>query len=769
MTQKLGTKAQVGASLFVAIGVATACASKLPEGKLDIIDANNAVTTGDGDGDDVVGDGDGGDGDGTPVERNDATCLDSPKTRFRKLRPEGVDHQAALDAMTEMTVDQKIAMLSGGQICPFKDCDFDATGVPALGIKDFRLRDGPRGVHTADGTKATTFAVPAARGASFDTDLEMRIGQATGREMAALNLDLMLAPQVNTIRHPRWARAQESYSEDPVVLGKFGAAYTRGVQEYVPACPKHFAANNTDENRETMSANVDEQTLRENYTRAFKIVVEEADPACIMASYNRVNSIHSTENEHLLTDILRTDWNWEGFVISDWWASTPQNGAESLNAGLDLEMPDESAFVTLQGALDDGDVTGARIDEAALRILNVRARFGQLEPGYNEDPEDASLVDDPAHKALARESAEKGAVLLKNEGEILPISDSVGSILVMGPDALVPITDTITEGIAHGLGDRGSSNTYPPYAVSYLDGITARAGQAGVSVGHSVTPSEAAGADLIIIPVTMKHEDEGEAFGGGGDRDDLTLGGGHPTHWQTKPTQFINQVAAVNPNVVVLIATGSAVIVEDWIDSAPGIVHTFYPGQEAGNAVANLLFGDVNFSAKLPFTVARNEADYPIFGNASDNVTMDYLHGYRKFDTEALSPRYWFGHGLSYTTFEYSDFEILCDSISADGAINAVVNVTNTGTVAGDEVVMAFIGYPNTRARRPNKEIKQWRRTGMLAPGDTAQVFFSIPVRELAYWGDAGWQLEMVEHSLIVAPTADPADPKKLELPVSFE
>lgn len=763
MTYKLGTKAQVGAALFVAFGVTSACASKLPE-NIKLVN-ENAV----GDGDTGDGDGDTGDGDGTPVDRNDPSCLDSPKTRLRKLRPDGEDHPAALDAIATMTVTEKIAMLSGGQICPFKDCDFDATGVPNLGIKDFVLRDGPRGIHSSDGTEATTFSVPAARGASFDLDLETRIGRAMGREMAALNMDLMLAPQVNLIRHPRWARSQESYSEDPYVLGKMGAAYVRGVQEFVPACAKHFAANNTDENRETMSSNLDEQTLRENYTKAFQILVEEADPGCIMASYNRVNSVHSTENEHLLTDILRTDWGWEGFVISDWWSTTPQNGAETLNAGLDLEMPDESAFITLTGDLNNGDITGSRIDEAALRILNVRARFGQLEDNYNEDALNPSIVNDPNHKALARESAEKGAVLLKNEGPILPIGSSVTSIMVMGPDAVVPRKDTITEGTPHGLGDRGSSNTYPPYAISYLDGITSRAAQAGITVTQSSTAADAANADLIIIPVTMKHEDEGEAFGGGGDRDDLTFAGGHPTHWNPRPSQFINSVAAVNPNVVVLIATGSAVIVEDWINNVPGIVQTFYPGQEGGNAIASLLFGDVNFTAKLPFTVARSEADYPVFGNAMDNVNVDFLHGYRKFDTEALNPRFWFGYGLSYTTFAYSDLEILCDSITTDGAINAVVNVTNTGTVTGDEVVMAFIGYPNTAARRPNKEVKQWRRTGSLAPGATAQVFFSIPVRDLAYWGDSGWKLEMVEHSLIVAPTANPADPNKLEAPVTFQ
>ncbi len=751
---------------MLSFGLASACASKLPD-NIILVDPDE-VTDG-GDGDVVIGDGDG-DVDPPPVGFNDPSCQDSPKTRYVKLKPDGETHPAAEDAVVSMSVSEKIEMLSGGPVCPDKDCDFDGTGVPSLGIKDFRLRDGPRGVHTADGTEATTFAVPAARGASFDLDLENRIGEVVGEEMLALNLDLMLAPQVNTIRHPRWARAQESYSEDPYVLGKFGAAYTRGVQQHVPACAKHFAANNTDENRETMSANVDEQTLRENYTKAFQIIVEEADPACIMASYNRVNSIHSTENEYLLTNILRDDWRWEGFVISDWWSTTIRNGAGTLNAGLDLEMPDKSAFMTLQADLDAGDITGERIDEAVTRILNVRARFGQLEGGYNEDPINPSIVDEPDHRALARESAEKGAVLLRNEGNILPISgESVGSILLMGPDAFVPMTDTTAENVPHGLGDRGSSNTYPPYAISYIDGIGSRAAQAGITVDHSNTPADAANADLVIIPVTMKHEDEGEAFGGGGDRDDLTLGGGHPTHWDPRPTTLINQVAAVNPNVIVLIATGSAVIVEDWIDNVPGIVQTFYPGQEGGAAVANLLFGDVNFTAKLPFTVAKSESHYPYFGNADDNVNMDYLHGYRKFETEGIEPRYWFGHGLSYTTFEYSNLELMCDSISVDGAINARVTVTNTGQVAGDEAVMAFIGFPNTSARRPDKEIKQFRRTGMLEPGESAEVNFSIPVRDLSYWSDSGWTIEMVEHTLIVAPSADPNDPNKLELPVSFQ
>ncbi len=760
-------------ALGLCIGAGAACSSKLPPGAT--VEGDGDSTTGDGDGmtgdgDGTPGDGDGddtpGDGDGTtPVDRNDPSCMSKPLQRFKKLRPDGTDHPDAVAALSAMSVPEKIAILNGGQNCANYDCDFDGTGVPSLGILDFRMRDGPRGVHSHIPTeKSTTFAVAMARGASFDTELEYRVGRTQGREMDALRYDLSLSPQINTLRHPRWARAQESYSEDPYMMGKFGAAYTRGMQEYVPACPKHFAANNTDENRQTMSANLDEQTLRENYTMAFQIVVEEADPACIMAAYNRVNSIYATENPHLLTDILRTDWGWEGFVVSDWWSTVVNNGAAALNAGLDLEMPDQRAFQTLPGALNNNEITNARIDEAALRILNVRARFGQLAEDFTHNNANQAIVNDPEHIAIARETAEKGAVLLKNEGSILPIGGSVSSILMMGPDALVPVMTTNNQDIVHGLGDRGSSNTNPPYAVSYIDGINNRAEQASITVSHSNTVADAANADLIIIPVTMQHQDEGEAFGGGGDRDDMTFSGGHPTHWNPKPTTFINQVAAVNPNVIVLIATGSAVVIEDWIESAPGIVQTFYPGQEAGNAVASLLFGDINFSGKLPFTVGTSENQYPAFGNNTNNVTMEYYHGYKKFEVENLTPRYWFGHGLSYTTFAYSDLELLCDTSTVAGAVNAKVTVTNTGTVAGDEVVMAFIGYPNTAApRRPVKEIRQWHRTGLLAPGESKDVYFSISARDMRYWSDSGWVIENVEQRLIVAPSADPNHPNKLE------
>jgi beta-glucosidase len=764
--------ATLGLSTFVAVGCSKRVVQGPGTGGEGAAPATGSMPgVGDGDGDVTPGSG-GGSGAGPstvdPILPNDPSCQASPLVRANVLHKDGagVNHPDAVEIMSTLTPADQLELISGGPNCPSYNCDFDGTGIAAKGVPDFKMRDGPRGVHTHNGDKATSFAVAMARAASFDLSLEYAVGDVQGKEMLALNYDLALAPTINTLRHPGWARAQETYGEDPVLLGEMGAAFTNGIQQHVPACPKHFAGNNTDENRHSMMADMDEQTLRENYTRAFQITVEKSDPACIMAAYNGVSidgvGQRMTQQKHLLTDILRDDWGWGGFVVSDWWATDSNSGDLTLNAGTDYEMPDKVAFQSLPTGAAPG-----RIEEAAMRTLNARAVWGQLKDGYRSEAPVAGIVNEPAHKEVALRTGVDGAVLLHNDG-ILPIAPTVKSIIVMGPDAALPVTDTGTANTSHGMGDRGSSNTNPPYAVSYLDGIKARAG-AGVEVTSSTNPQDAAGKDIVIIPVTMAHEDEGEAFGGGGDRDSLTLGANHPVHWGgTKPTALIKAVAAVNPNVVVLIAVGGAVVIEDWGSSAKAIVHSFYQGQEAGNAMATLLWGDKNFNAKLPFTVAINAADYPIFGNKVDAVKFDYLHGYRKFEAEGLTPRYWFGYGLSYTTFAYSDLQLLCDASSQGGAVNAKITVTNTGTVAGREIVQAYIGYPNTAVRRPKKELKAFAKTDEIAPGASVDVYFSIPARDLAYWAAGGWTIENVEHELIVAASANPAETNALKVPFTL-
>ena len=687
-----------------------------------------------------------------------------------------VDAQAT-QLVSQMATTDKINILSGDHTTnPYATAGvaFRSLGVASLNIPNYPMRDGPRGMRNImPGDVSTAFAVAEARAASFDLDLEYQVGNLQGREMRAAKNELALAPVINTLRHPRWARAQETYGEDPVLLGEMGAAYVRGMQQPggCAACPKHYVLNDTDNNRMQANPNVDMQTLHENYSRPFEITVKKGDPACIMVAYNLVNGTHCTENKAILGDILRTQWGWGGFLVSDWSAAQAGHGAASMNAGLDLEMPVPSAFTTLNGDLTAGNLTSARLTEAATLVMNARTKFKTLDATYMASTATFSLAGAQEAVDLAKRTALEGAVLLKNDG-ILPLgtlATTIGSgtpkvttIAIVGPDNNLPVAPTAAQNVlknfVSGLGDRGSSQVVAPHAVSYAQGLQNRG---GVTIKQSTDSSAANGADVVIIPVSMAHEDEGESYGGGADRQNMNLTSIHPIHWTQKPAAFIQSVAAINPNVIVLLNVGSAVIVEDWMASAKAIIQTFYPGQEGGTALAALLFGDSNFSGKLPFTVGQNESDYPQFQNSgSAAATIDYYHGYRLFEKNAKPVRYWFGYGMSYTTYSYSNLQVLCSgsTIPSTGALNVQVTVTNTGKVAGDEVVELYIGYPNSKAaKRPVKELKTFKRV-TLAAGASQNVQLSIPASDTAYWDTTNnkWTVESVAHTVLVGPSADP-------------
>lgn len=715
--------------------------------------------------------GSGGSGNGPATGGMAMVGTDDPSCSSFTVKPAAVLTPMDANVATvvgQMSNDEKRQVLSGGDGEPnWTDAEgsaFRSLGVQHLNITNFAMRDGPRGMRSiVAGEIGTTFASAEARAAAFDLDLERRVGKFQGLDMRDAHNDLALAPVVNTLRHPRWARAQETYGEDPVLLGEMGAAYVNGMQleGKTAACPKHFVSNDTDNNRTSADPRVDEQTLRENYTRPFEIVVKKSDPACIMAAYNMVNDTHATQNKHILTDILRTDWKWAGFVLSDWEAALPGQGAASINAGLDLEMPTAKAFTA--AAIFSADVSSDTLNQAVKRILNARYKFKNFDSSYLNGPKNTNLANKPDNIALAKETEVKGAVLLKNDG-ILPLGAMAGTvgtglpnaktIAIVGPDNNIPTTpDNGTANTTSGLGDRGSSQTSPPHVISYAKGLMS----AGFTVKQSNDTSAANGADLVIIPVSMNHEDEGEAYGGGADRVDMTLSGTHPRHWTTKPAAFIKSVAAINKNVLVLLNVGSAIIVEDWIDSAKGVIQTFYPGQEGGTALAELLTGMSNFSGKLPFTVGQAESDYPPFNNSSPSFTVDYLHGYRHFEKNNKPVRYWFGYGQSYTTYKYSNLKVLCSKVSTMGRLNVQVTVQNTGKVAGTEIVQLYIGYPNTTARRPVKELKAFTRV-TLGAGESKDVTLSVPAQDMAYWATTGgWTVEKLAHKVLVGPSADPA------------
>jgi beta-glucosidase len=653
-------------------------------------------------------------------------------------------------------IEQRVRQMYG-----FPNCDYSGTqcfqqqAIEQQELPTWEMRDGPRGVRRLGAGPATAFPVPVARAASFDIDLEQRIGNAIGRQMLAFRYDLMLAPTVNTLRHPGWGRSQETYGEDTVVLGEMGAALVRGIQAHVPTCIKHFAANTTEGNRETVSANMDEQTLREIYTRQFQIAIEKSDPACVMAAYNQVNFTYSAENEHLLTDLLRNEWNWKGFVISDWGAV--KSTLPSALAGTDLEMPNNMYYGSLLGQLAGDQSLSERISQAVRRILNVKKHFGQLDAGFRRNDAyqnravDESIINQPEVLALAEEAAEKGMVLLENEDTLLPLPAGA-RVLVVGPD-----------GDVARLGDSGSSQVAP--ADNQV--ITPLAGLRAVGERHSASvdfQAELAGAlavaadyDAVVLVVSMQHSDEGEGYGGGDDRESLDLNGPHPEHWEVKPRAWLEQLAQVTSKLVVVLNVGGA-IVEPSLEQAQALLYSFYPGQSGGTALGRLLFGEVNFSGKLPFTVATDPSQYPVFGDSGTVATYDYLHGYRKFEREGLVPRYWFGSGISYASFSYSNLTVPCTAgVTPTGMLIAEIDVENTGAVAGTEIVQLYVGYPKTTARRSAKELKAFTRVE-LAPGEKKRVQLRVPARDFEYYDESiGWSLEFVQHEVLIGPSADPA------------
>ena len=674
-------------------------------------------------------------GSGTEVVGAAGICGDSPFVSKQTLE---TDERVAV-LLSGLSLSEKVEQMAG---FPTGAELFATPDNENAGIRGFKFRDGPRGVRLESGT-ATCFPVAVARAASWDLDLERRVGAAIAAETRGLGHNCLLAPTINTLRHPGWGRGQETYGEDPWFLGRMGIASVLGIQEHVPACVKHFAGNNIEDTRMTNNAVIDEQTLRENYTRQFEMVVEESDVACVMAAYNKVNGQYCCENEALLRTLLKGEWQFDGFVVSDWFAAI--HTVESALGGLDVEMPWRYLYEGLQLAVGSGQVQEELIDEAVERILRIKFKFGfaLLADQYGGDPD---VVESKAHIALAREAAQKAMVLLKNEGGVLPLQRSgLKRLAVVGKWATEPR-----------LGDAGSSNVTPSYAVTPFLGIKAAAGE-GVDVVTSPDSSAAAEADAAIVVVALTQQDEGEAWNGGGDRDSLDL--------SADQEQLIVDVAKLVPVTIVVIEAGGPITMEAWKKSADAIVMAWYPGMEGGRAIADVLFGDVNFSGRLIQTWPRKWEDEPLFGNHQDETEFEYLHGYRYFDDTGTEPLYPFGYGLSYTTFHYSNLVLPCAAATKGAQFTVQVDVENTGAVVGVAVPQLYVSYPGTKVRRPIKELKGFARVE-LQPGEKQTVDIPLRLRDLAYFdvGQHRWVVEPIEHVVQVGPNAT-----NLTLSASFE
>jgi beta-glucosidase len=661
------------------------------------------------------------------------------------------------------SLEEKVAMMSGkGFFKQFADSGRlwgaepyrAGSGVERLNVPALYFTDGPRGVARG---QSTCFPVTMARGATFDVDLEQRIGEAMSLEIRAQGCNLTGAVCVNLLRHPAWGRAQETYGEDPCHLGEMGAALAVGLQTHnVIATVKHFALNSMENARFKVDVICEPRPLREVYLPHFKRIID-AGCLSVMSAYNKLNGTYCGQNKALLTDILRTEWGFEGFVHSDWVLGV--YSVEGATAGLDIENPEPRVFGrNLVASVNDGTTSTDTIDTACRRILTIQYRLACAKDPLPEYP--MELVSSKAHAALALEAAEKSAVLLENNGALPLNRAALTRVAVLG--RLAAIANT---------GDNGSSRVRPLHVVTALEGLTKALGAAKVATGDESDLDEAAlvaaHAQAIVVVAGYTAHEEGEYIPGdialgeddetkaaaaqhsmGGDRDILSL----PAD-QIALIKAARVAAPDTPLIVVLVA-GSAVMVEEWREDASAILQTFYSGQEGGTALASLLLGDISPSGKLPFSVARDLAHYPFFDKDADTITYDLWHGYSKFERDGITPRYCFGHGLSYASFAYEEVSV---SRTVD-TINLSIKVTNTGKVEADEVVQTYVSPSGLAVERPARLLKAFARVSLKA-GEAKVVAMSIPLESLGWWNEdnMSFENETGKHQIWIGPSGDPA------------
>ena len=750
---------------------------------------------GGGQGDDDGGVGGGADGwvDGGALGSSAFLCTGAPNSEQFKYAqgytPDPNVLNQVANALSTMSLSDKATQMRG--------MPFGSVGSPQLNdlqrsrdtasIRGFRYRDGTRGMNLAEdmdgavpnagkvnGTTvgySTAFPVGVARGASFDLDLEYAVGEAIGDEMQAAKQTVLSAPCVDLLRHPLWGRAQESYGEDPFHVGRLASAMTVGIQQHVAAVAVHVAAYGIENGRTFNNSALDEQTLREIYGRDLRMVIQDAGVAGMMAAYNLVNGIKSTTNRHVLTDILRNDFGFKGFVQSDWWAMLPEtnvagtdsttlkrNAMDGVLAGLDIELPWALNYGQLEALVNASvGLTQFDIDQSVTRILTQKFRFKAQDMKGNvglgkpvTTYAKGRISNNQNHIDLANRAALESMVLLKNADHTLPIQRSVTKVAVLG--ATVPVktwndgrdtnsvlnfaTDTNT-------GDMGSSRVFhdPALGIGPFAGIRKTAPD-GVTVVTGSSAADAADADFIVVVAGLTAEDEGEEYTTAGDRPSLALDAKQSSPYQNLQNNLITAAATLGKPMVVVLEGGSAIDMP-WLSQVPAVVMAWYPGMVGGEALGHLLWGDSSFGGKLPFTWPKQLSDLPEL-NGNGTTVFDYDIGYRYYDKHDLAPLFPFGHGLSYTSFEYRKLELPCGNVQATSAFPVKVTLANTGSVDADEVVMVFVSYPNTRARRPAKELKGFARVRAQAGQEvTATVY--VRAADLDYFdqdGTGSWVIE---------------------------
>ena len=796
--------------------------------------------------------------------------------------PSKVDVEKRVDSLlSKMTLEEKIEIIGGIN-------DFYTRPIPRLGIPSLRMSDGPMGVH--DYGLATAYPAGIALAASWDTDLVKRFGAAMGKDARARGVHFILGPGMNIYRAPMCGRNFEYFGEDPYLASRMAVGVIEGMQEQrVIATTKHFAGNNSEFARMTLSSDIDERTLREIYLPAFEASVKEAKTGAVMDAYNLVNGVYMTQNNHLNNEILKKEWGFDGILMSDWGGT--HDGIGSANGGLDLEMPSPTFMSrdTLLPALKDGRLQPAALDDKVRRILRKAIEFGFFDQPQTD-------IDIPSYsqegRQVALEAARGSMVLLKNSGNLLPLDASkVKTIAVIGPDAYPAVPS-----------GGGSAETKPFNAVSFLEGIsnrlgtkakvlyavdtpvldevfetsefvTAPGGESGLKgeyfsndqlqgtpamvrtdrhihfdwgegsfapnqpvdhfsvrwTGYFVPKASGAytffssaddgvrlylGDDAVIddwqphaqtVDSYARHLEAGQAYkirfeyfesvgsaiaGFGVTRSDSFVGRatkalatradavvicvgfdpkteseGADRSFQLPGGQdeLIRQISAVNKNTIVVLTAGGNVDMTQWVDQVPAILHAWYPGQEGGTALAQILFGDYSPSGKLPVSFERRWEDNPTFhsyypekGESRVQYSEGVFLGYRHFDRSATKPLFAFGHGLSYTNFEYSGLSVTPSTGNLNQPITISFEIKNAGHREGAEVAELYVGDSHSSVPRPVKELKGFAKVS-LKPGESRRVTLMLDRRAFSFYDvkKSDWSAEPGEFSILIGSSSD--------------
>ena len=640
--------------------------------------------------------------------------------------------------LKELTLEEKCALLSGAET-------FKTRGMPKHGIPQIWLSDGPHGLRKQAGESdhlglnpsvpATCFPTASAVANSWDAALGEEIGAALGEEAAAQEVSVVLGPGLNMKRNPLCGRSFEYFSEDPYLAGKLAAGYIRGIQSKgVAACPKHFAVNSQETRRMASDSIVDERTLREIYLTGFEIAVKEGHPRSIMSSYNLVNGTYANENKHLLMEILRGEWGFDGAVITDWGGSNDHAMGVKNGSTLEMPAPGGDSVRELLAAVESGKISESDIDARLSELLPL---VFDTKTALDAAPRE---FDAAAHHALARRAAEESLVLLKNEGSLLPLAAG-SKVAVIGDFAKNPryqgagssmVNSTQVDVLLDKLIDSELN------VIGYQQGFD-RHGKPDAALQKSACEL-ATQANTVILCMGLDEIAESEGL----DRSNLRLA--------QNQVDLLQAVAAVNPKIVVVLYSGS-VVETPWLDNCQALLYAALGGQAGAGAVADALAGKVNPCGKLAETWPLAYADVPSAADfATRRKTVEYREGlyigYRYFTTAEKAVRFPFGYGLSYTTFAYSDLAADEQGVS--------LTVTNTGSVAGTEIVQLYVAKKNSELFRPAKELKGFARV-TLAPGEKQRITIMLDDKAFRFWNVKAnrWEIEGGEYELLVGASVE--------------